>query len=182
MDKKTAEILLNIHQFDTPLDAYESQLFKLRNFIFQNPVIPKILYSKQKKNAQLYDAINHFESVENPYIICDLNPIEGINLFDKFLCYEANKSQIKKNLSKHLTSKNIEVGIHQLIENLLLWSKALSNIDTSHAETVPFSKELDVLSTFKMLESIKEDSIPIANPQLLSELNRIKELGKSIQT
>ncbi|MDB3905160.1 hypothetical protein N9335_01640 [Crocinitomicaceae bacterium] len=182
MDKKTAEILLNIHQFDSPIDAYENQLFKLRNFIFQNPVIPKILYSKQKKNAQLYDAINHFESVENPYITCDLNPIEGTNLFDKFLCYEANKSQIKQNLSKHLTSKNIEVGIHQLIQNLLLWSEALSDIDTSHAETIPLSKELDALSTHQLLASTNQDSSSFDDPKLLSEFKRIKELAKSLLT
>ena len=73
MDKKTAEILLNINQFDTPIDAYESQLFNLRNFIFQNPVVPKILYAKLKKNKQLFDAINHFEQVENDFTCLNIN-------------------------------------------------------------------------------------------------------------
>lgn len=68
MDKKTAEILLNINQFDSPIDAYESFLFDLRNFVFQNPVIPKVLYNKLKKNNQLFEAISHFEKVDNRYI------------------------------------------------------------------------------------------------------------------
>ena len=180
MDKKTAELLLNIHQFDTPIDAYENQLFKLRSYIFSNPVVPKVLYSKLKKSAQLFDAINHFDSVENQYVIFQLNPITGLHLFDKFLCYESNKSQIKQNLSKHLTSKNIEVGIRQLIQNLALWSEALSYIDTSHAETIPANQELDVIYTHKLLESTKKDSSLLVDPQLLSEIKRIKELAKSI--
>jgi hypothetical protein len=182
MDKKTAEILLNINQFDSPLDAYESCLFDLRNFVFQNPVIPKVLYNKLKKNKQLFEAISHFEKVDSCYITIEIAPLTGTHLFDKFVCYEENKSQIKQNLSKFLTTKNIEVGITQLIQNLSLWSEALSGVDTSGAEGVPLNKELDVLSTFKLLESIKENSTPIDDPQLLSELNRVKELGKSIQT
>lgn len=180
MDKKTAEILLNINQFDTPLDAYESQLFNLRNFIFQNPVVPKILYAKLKKNKQLFEAINHFEQVENDFTVCDLAPIKGSHLFDKFVCYEANKSQIKKNLSKFLTAKNIEVGITQLIQNLLFWSEALSDIDTSLAKSIASNKELDVLSTFKLLESSKKYSTSINDPNLLSEFKRIQDLAKSI--
>ena len=180
MDKKTAELLLNIHKFDTPIDAYEDQLFKLRSYIFSNPVVPKFFYSKLKKSAQLFDAINHFNSVENQYVIFELNPITGLHLFDKFLCYELNKSQIKQNLSKYLTSKNIEVGIRQLIQNLALWSEALSDIDTSHAETIPASKELDVIYTHKLLESTKRDSSFLDDPKLLSEFKRIKELAISI--
>ena len=182
MDKKTAELLLNIHQFDTPIDAYEDQLFKLRSFIFSNPVVPKVLYSKLKKNNQLFDAIKHFDTVENPYVKCELIPITGLHLFDKFLCYESNKSQIKQNLSTYLTSKNIEVGIRQLIQNLALWSEALSDIDTSHAETIPANKELDVIYTHKLLETKKKDSSFLDDPQLLSEIKRVKELAKSIYT
>lgn len=106
----------------------------------------------------------------------------GTHLFDKFVCYEENKSQIKQNLSKFLTTKNIEVGITQLIQNLLLWSEALTDIDTSGAEGVPSNKELDVLTTFKLLESGKKDSASLDDPKLLSEFKRIKQLAKSILT
>lgn len=182
MDKKTAEILLNINQFDSPIDAYESFLFDLRNFVFQNPVIPKVLYNKLKKNNQLFEAISHFEKVDNRYITIEIAPLTGTHLFDKFVCYEENKSQIKQDLSKLLTTKNIEVGITQLIQNLLLWSEALTDIDTSGAEGVPSNKELDVLTTFKLLETVKKDSASLDDPKLLSEFKRIKQLSKSILT
>ena len=106
MDKKTAEIILNLNQFETPVEAYEYQLFKLRNYLFLNPVIPTVYYGKIKKAAQLFGAVNHFIKPDNQFIKNELIPLSGLHLFDKFVCYEENKSHIKKNLSKFLTAKN----------------------------------------------------------------------------
>ena len=181
MDKKTAEIILNLHQFESPTEAYESQLFKIRNYLFINPVIPSVFYAKQKKTRQLFEAMTCFEIHEELKASYHLIPIKGEHLFDKFICYEANKSHIKKELALYLTASNIELGIQSFIQNLVLWSSEIISINTDHAETVPASRELDAMTANKLFKSNKELSkLPMDN-KLLSELKRIQLLAHSIK-
>jgi len=182
MDKKTAEIILDLNQFETPLEAYENQLFKLRNYIFLNPVVPKVLYAKLKKNDQLKEAIQHFMSPVNQFSSFTLNPLQGEHLFDKFIIYEENKSLIKRNLSVFLSSKNIDFGIHQLILNLLMWTEEIKDIDTENAADIPVTKELDVLKMYQMLKEIKENSSTVMSSELLSEFKRAQTLSKTIRS
>ena len=118
MDKKTAQILLNINQYDSPVDAYEDQLFKIRNYVFMHPVIPSVFRSKQRKAYQLEEAISYFGITEREPDELELLPITGPHLLEKFVCYESNRSKIKTSLSQTLSAKNIGMGIDLLIENL----------------------------------------------------------------
>ena len=179
MDKKTAEIILDLNQFDSPLDAYEHQLFKLRNFILTNPIIPKVLFAKTKKSQQLEQAAENFIDLDYSISSYELKELRGEHLYDKFIIYEKNKSLIKSNLSKHLSSKNIQFGIEQLITNLQMWSEELKDIDTSKAKDTPLTKEMDVLTLHKSLKMNKIKVGPISQ-ELLAEFKRIKLLGSSI--
>ena len=181
MDKKTAEILLNINLYDSPLDAYEEQLFKIRNYIFMHPVIPTVYRSKQKKVYQLEKAIIHFGITEKEPDALELIPITGQHLLEKFVCYESNRSKIKTSLSQTLSSKNIAMGIDLLIDNLLNWSEELKFIDTSKANQVPLSKELDVLTAHQLLKKHKTDMSTHYSAQLISEFKRIQTLASSIK-
>ena len=181
MDKKTAEILLNINLYDSPLDAYEEQLFKIRNYIFMHPVIPTVYRSKQKKVYQLEKAIIHFGIIEKEPDALELIPITGQHLLEKFMCYESNRSKIKTSLSQTLSSKNIAMGIDLLIDNLLNWSEELKLIDTSKANQVPLSKELDVLTAHQLLKKHKTDMSVHYGAQLISEFKRIQTLASSIK-
>ncbi len=182
MDKKTAEIILDLNQFESPLEAYENQLFKLRNYVFLNPVIPKVLYAKLKKNEQLKEAILHFLTPDNRFSSFTLNPLQGDHLFDKYIIYEENKSLIKRNLSVFLSAKNIDFGIHQLILNLLMWIQEIKNIDTRNATVVSVTKELDVLKMYQMLKEIKENTSAVMNSELLSEFKRAQTLSETIRS
>ena len=179
MDKKTAEIILDLNQFDSPLEAYEHQLFKLRNFILTNPIIPKVLYAKTKKSKQLEQAAKNFIDIDYSLSSYELNKLRGEHLYDKFIIYEKNKSLIKSNLSKYLSSKNIQFGIEQLLTNLQMWSKELENIDTSEAKDVPLTKEMDVLILHESLKMNKIKVEPMSQ-ELLAEFKRIKLLGSGI--
>ena len=179
MDKKTAEIILDLNQFDSPLDAYEYQLFKLRNFILTNPIIPKVLHAKTKKRKQLEQAAENFIDIDYSVSSYQLNELRGEHLYDKFIIYEKNKSLIKSKLSKHLSSRNIQFGIEQLMTNLQMWSEVLEDIDTSEAKDVPLSKEMDVLTLHESLKMNKINGEPMSQ-ELLSEFKRIKLLGISI--
>ena len=181
MDKKTAEILLNVNQFDSPLDAYEDQLFKIRNYIFMHPVIPTVYKSKQRKIYQLEEAMSHFGITENEPDLFELLPITGQHLLEKFVCYEANRSKIKTYISKTLSAKKIAMGIDLLIDNLLNWSKELREIDTSEAKQVPLSKELDVLTAHQLFKKHKTETSDHYDPQLISEFKRIQTLASSIK-
>ena len=179
MDKKTAEIILDLNQFDSPLEAYEHQLFNLRNFIISNPIIPKVLYAKTKKSEQLEQAAKNFIDIDFSLSSYELNKLRGEHLYDKFIIYEKNKSLIKSKLSKHLTSRNIQFGIEQLITNLHMWSDELEDIDTSEAKDVPLTKEMDVLTLHESLKMNKIKVEPMSQ-ELLAEFKRIKLLGNSI--
>ena len=157
MDKKTAEILLNVNRYDSPIDAYEDQLFKIRSYIFMHPVIPTVYKSKQKKIYQLEAAISHFGITEKEPQKLELLPIIGQHLLEKFVCYEANRSRIKTNLSQTLSAKNIAMGIDLLLDNLLNWSEEIRHIDTSVAKPVPLSKELDVLTAHQLFKKHTTD-------------------------
>lgn len=179
MDKKTAEIILDLNQFDSPLEAYEYQLFKLRNFILTNPIIPKVLYAKTKKSEQLEQAAKNFIEIDYSSSSYELKELIGEHLYDKFIIYEKNKSLIKSNLSKHLSSRNIQYGIEQLFTNLHMWSEELENIDTSEARDVPLTKEMDVLTLHESLKMNKIKVEPMSQ-ELLAEFKRIKLLASSI--
>ena len=179
MDKKTAQIILDLNQFDSPLEAYEHQLFKLRNFILTNPIIPKVLNAKTKKSKQLEQAAENFIDIDYSISSYELKVLKGEHLYDKFIIYEKNKSLIKSNLSKHLSSKNIQFGIEQLLTNLQMWSKELENIDTSEAKDVPLTKEMDVLILHESLKMNKIKVEPMSQ-ELLAEFKRIKLLGSGI--
>jgi len=179
MDKKTAEIILDLNQFDSPLEAYEHQLFKLRNFILTNPIIPKVLNAKTKKSEQLEQAAENFIDIDYSTSSYELDKLRGEHLYDKFIIYEKNKSLIKSNLSKHLSSRNIQYGIEQLLTNLQMWSKELENIDTSEAKDVPLTKEMDLLILHESLKMNKIKVEPMSQ-ELLAEFKRIKLLGDSI--
>ncbi len=181
MDKKTAEIILDLNQFNSPLEAYEHQLFKLRNFILTNPIIPKVLFAKTKKSKQLEQAAENFIDIDYSISSYQLNELRGEHLYDKFIIYEKNKSLIKSKLSKHLSSRNIQYGIEQLLKNLQMWSKELENIDTSEAKDVPLTKEMDVLILHESLKMNKIKVEPMTQ-ELLAEFKRIKLLGDSIIT
>ena len=180
MDKKTAAILLDLNESD-PFDAYESQLFKVRSYLLLNPVIPAVLYAKQKKIFQLMEAIGHFTSLDEEVSRFDLIPINGGSLFEKFICYEQNICIIKKDLSTHLSGLNINLGIDYLISNLSIWSNELKEIDTEKALTVPASHELNPLTTHKLFKSAKLNSAHTHDEKLLSEFKRIQLLSKSIK-
>ena len=179
MDKKTAEIILDLNQFNSPLEAYEHQLFKLRNFILTNPIIPKVLHAKTKKSKQLEQAAENFIDIDYSISSYQLNKLRGEHLYDKFIIYEKNKSLIKSKLSKHLSSKNIQFGIEQLMTNLQMWSEELEDIDTSEAKGVPLTKEMDVLTLHESLKMNKIKVEPMSQ-ELLAEFKRIKLLGSGI--
>jgi len=179
MDKKTAQIILDLNQFDSPLEAYEHQLFKLRNFILTNPIIPKVLFAKTKKSKKLEQAAENFIDLDYSISSYELKELNGEHLYDKFIIYEKNKSLIKSNLSKHLSSKNIQFGIEQLMTNLQMWSEVLEDIDTSKAKDVPLTKDMDVLTLHESLKMNKINEEPMSQ-ELLSEFKRIKLLGTSI--
>ena len=181
MDKKTAEILLNINQYDSPLDAYEDQLFKIRNYIFMHPVIPSVLRSKQRKIHQIEEAIWHFGITEKEPPSLELSPIKGQYLLEKFVCYESNRSKIKTSLSQTLSAKNIAMGIDLLIDNLLNWSLELIEIDTSMATDVTLSKELDVLTAHQLFKKHKTEKLECFDAQLISEFKRVQILAASIK-
>lgn len=179
MDKKTAEIILDLNQFDSPPEAYEHQLFKLRNFILTNPIIPKVLYAKTKKSEQLEQAAKNFIDIDYSISSYELKELKGEHLYDKFIIYEKNKSLIKSNLSKHLSSRSIQYGIAQLLKNLQMWSEELENVDTSEAKDVPLTKEMDVLILHESLKMNKIKVEPMSQ-ELLEEFKRIKLLGSGI--
>ena len=179
MDKKTAEIILDLNQFDSPLEAYEHQLFKLRNFILTNPIIPKVFYAKTKKSEQLEQAAKNFIDIDYSISSYELEELRGEHIYDKFIIYEKNKSLIKSNLSKHLSSRSIQYGIEQLIKNLQMWSEELEEIDTSEARDVPLTKEMDVLILHESLKMNKIKVEPMSQ-ELLAEFKRIKLLTSGI--
>ena len=95
------------------------------------------------------------------------------------MIYEKNKSLIKSALSKHLSSRNIQYGIEQLLTNLHMWSEELKDIDTREAKDVPLIKEMDVLTLHESLKMNKIKVEPMSQ-ELLAEFKRIKLLGNSI--
>ncbi|MGB1728579.1 MAG: hypothetical protein ACPHF2_01205, partial [Crocinitomicaceae bacterium] len=138
-----------------------------------------VFYAKMKKSEQLEQAAENFIDIDYSISSYELKELVGEHLYDKFIIYEKNKSFIKSNLSKHLSSKNIQFGIEQLMTNLQMWSEELEDIDTSEAKGVPLTKEMDVLTLHESLKMNKIKEEPMSQ-ELLAEFKRIKLLGSGI--
>ena len=184
MDKKTAELLLNIKEFDSPLDAYEQQLFRIRRDLMIYPVIPSVFYKKREKLCKLSKSYAHFGEMMETVEVYELMPLTGENLLEKFICYEQNKSLIKQLLSNFLNASNIEQGILQLIDNLDLWAQELKDLKLDHIEIETVSKELDrmtMYALFKDVDKIESSSYLEYDMRLLKEFRRIQILSETIK-
>ena len=184
MDKKTAELLLNIKEFDSPLDAYEQQLFRIRRDLMIYPVIPSVFYKKREKLRKLSQAYAYFGEMKNTVEVYELIPFNGENLLEKFISYEQNKSLIKQHLSKFLNASNIEQGILRLIDNLALWAEELKDLKLGHIEIEAVSKELDSMTMHALLKDIDKiegSSYMDYDVLLLKEFRRIQILSETIK-
>jgi len=185
MDKKTAELLLNTNEFDSPLEAYEHQLFSIRKNLMIYPVIPSLFYKKREKLRKLSQAYAHFGKMKETAEIYELMPLTGENLREKFISYEQNKSLIKQHLSRFLNASNIEQGILRLIDNLALWAEELKDMRLEHIEIEAVSKELDSMTMhtlFKEINKIESSSYLDYDIRLLKEFRRIQLLSETIKS
>ena len=183
MDKKTAELLLNTKDFDSPFEAYEHQLFHIRKTLIIQTVVPSLLYKKIERLHKLSDAYTHFDEVNETIAGYELKPFNGENLLEKFICYEQNKSLIKQHMSKILDASHLEQGILRLIDNLALWAKELKDLKLEHIEVKSISKELDsmtMLTLFNEIDKRGNRSYLDYDIQLLKEFRRIQILSETI--
>jgi len=184
MDKKTAELLLNTKDFDSPLEAYEHQLFHIRKTLIIQAVVPSLLYKKIERLHKLSDAYTHFDEVNETIAGYELKPFNGESLLENFICYEQNKSLIKQHMSKILQASHIEQGILRLIDNLALWARELKDLKLGHIEIEAVSKELDSMTMHALLKDIDKmegSSYMDYDVRLLKEFRRIQILSETIK-
>ena len=71
--------------------------------------------------------------------------------------------------------------MNDCIKNLSLWYKEIEHVDTINASAIPTSRELDVLTTFKLFKQLKENPSSPYDARLISEIRRIQLLEKTIE-
>ncbi len=184
MDRRTAELLLNTTAFDSPEEAYEQQLFKLRKEVLIGPVIPLLLYKKLEKLSKLEKAYSCFGNEEPSTEEFEMIKVEGSELSAQFMSYEENKRIVKRIVSKRLHAPTIKLGIEKLIQNLYEWTEIVAGIPLEHIEVDSISKELDSMNMYSILMKAEEKKLKLPDEyekELLKEFRRIQLLRKTIR-
>ena len=98
MDKKKAELILQLDKHEDAHEAYEALLFQLKTSMLNQGIIPKVLRKRQERLSTLHEAYSFLEKTDS----ITFEPLElsvkGEDWETLFLSYEKNKSKFKRDL------------------------------------------------------------------------------------
>jgi hypothetical protein len=155
-----AKMILGIDSQEDALDAFEEQLFALKQFFVAKPILQTTFRAKLKKLMQLKDALAVFEiDFKQPIKVIDLNSINAI----EFSIVFKEVQLLKNNLKLAINSSNNPFEIKEYVERLLelatnyyrCW-KINATFDTS---VVILSKEPDPMELLAAIHAANSAGI-----------------------
>lgn len=176
-----AKIILGIDSHEDAFDAFEEQLFALKQFFVAKPILQTTFRAKLKKLIQLQNAVAVFEiDFKQPLSIVEINTFNDTNFSTVFEQFQFAKN----NLKLAINSSNNPIEINALVERLIelatnyyrCW-KINATFDTS---AVILSKEPDPMELLAAIHAANSTGINTFE-ELAENLNQQNEAISILQ-
>jgi hypothetical protein len=155
-----AKIILGIDSQEDAFDAFEEQLFALKQFFVTKPILQTTFRAKLKKLIQLQDALAVFEiDFNQPTKVIELNPINAIEFSIVFKEVQLLKNNLKLAINRSNNPFEIKEYVERLLElatNYYRCWKINATFDTS---AVILSKEPDPMELLAAIQAANSAGI-----------------------
>jgi len=155
-----AKIILGIDSQEDAFDAFEEQLFALKQFFVKKPILQTTFRAKLKKLIQLQDALAVFEiDFKQPAKVIELNPINAIEFSSVFKEVQLLKNNLKLAINRSNNPFEIKEYVERLLElatNYYRCWKINATFDTS---AVILSKEPDPMELLAAIQAANSSGI-----------------------
>lgn len=155
-----AKIILGIDSQEDAFDAFEEQLFALKQFFVTKPILQTTFRAKLKKLKQLQNALAVFEiDFKQPAKVIELNPINAIEFSSVFKDVQLLKNNIKLAINRSNNPFEIKEYVERLLElaaNYYRCWKINATFDTS---AVILSKEPDPMELLAAIQAANSAGI-----------------------
>jgi hypothetical protein len=155
-----AKIILGIDSQEDAFDAFEEQLFALKQFFVTKPILQTTFRAKLKKLIQLQDALAVFEiDFKQPAKVIELNPINAIEFSSVFKEVQLLKNNLKLAINRSNNPFEIKEYVERLLElatNYYRCWKINATFDTS---AVILSKEPDPMELLAAIQAANSAGI-----------------------
>jgi|688.fasta_scaffold56195_3 hypothetical protein len=155
-----AKIILGIDSQEDAFDAFEEQLFALKQFFVKKPILQTTFRAKLKKLIQLQDALAVFEiDFKQPAKVIELNPINAIEFSSVFKEVQLLKNNLKLAINRSNNPFEIKEYVERLLElatNYYRCWKINATFDTS---AVILSKEPDPMELLAAIQAANSAGI-----------------------
>ncbi|ASS49442.1 MAG: hypothetical protein A3D31_03025 [Candidatus Fluviicola riflensis] len=159
MTAREALVYLSVDTVEEADDAYETQLFELKQHFLTKPVLFKTAEGKLKRLAQLqtaYEALGGNPSLSPiPVVSVDF----PVNFMESFSEYHARRNQLKQTISGALDAQTVIGCVNGLIELERGFIKQFENLEDWSADPVVIGTEPDVMLMQQQLKEQTEKGI-----------------------
>ena len=155
-----AKIILGIDSQEDAFDAFEEQLFALKQFFVTKPILQTTFRAKLKKLIQLQDALTVFEiDFKQSAKVIELNTINAIEFSSVFKEVQLLKNNLKLAINRSNNPFEIKEYVERLLElatNYYRCWKINATFDTS---AVILSKEPDPMELLAAIQAANSAGI-----------------------
>lgn len=170
-----AKIILGIDSHEDAFDAFEEQLFALKQFFIAKPILQTTFRAKLNKLKQVRNALAVFEiEFKQPLSIVEINPINDTKFSSVFKQFQLAKNNLKLAINSSNNPFEIIEYVERLIElatNYYRCWKINATFDTS---AVILSKEPDPMELLAAIHAVNSSGINTFE-ELAENLNQQNE-------
>ena len=181
MTLSEAKIILGIDKQEDAYEAFEEQLFALKQFFVAKPILQTTFRSKLKKLLQLQNALTIFEIEFNqPLSVVEFNTIIDTKFSIVFEQFQLAKNNMKLAINRSNNPIEIKALVEQLLDlatNYYRCWKINATFDTS---AVILSKEPDPMELLAAIHAANSSGINTFE-ELAENLNQQNEAISILQ-
>lgn len=155
-----AKIILGIDSQEDAFDAFEEQLFALKQFFVTKPILQTTFRAKLKKLIQLQDALAVFEiDFKQSAKVIELNPINAIEFSSVFKEVQLLKNNLKLAINRSNNPFEIKEYVERLLELATNYYRCWKINVTFDTSAVILSKEPDPMELLAAIQAANSAGI-----------------------
>lgn len=153
MTAHEARVYLSIDTIEDADDAYETQLFELKQHFLTKPVLWKTAEGKLKRLVQLQTAYEALGGSVSPIQVPLVSMEFSTNFLESFSAYYARRNQLKQMIAVAPDAITVTNGVHALLELEKAFVLPFSELEDWHSDAVVIGAEPDVMLVQQQLKS-----------------------------
>jgi hypothetical protein len=152
MTAHEALVYLSIDTIEDADDAYETQLFELKQHFLTKPVLWKTAEGKLKRLVQLQTAYEALGGSVSPIQVPLVSMEFSTNFLESFSAYYARRNQLKQMIAVAPDAITVTNGVHALLELEKAFVSPFSELEDWHSDAVVIGAEPDVMLVQQQLK------------------------------